>query len=225
MLKPFVGNVNGESFTYTFHGDPRATFAQFFGNTNPFQDFFGFENAFHTEMDSDDPFTSFFSVSRSNRGSPKQQDPPLEHDLYISLEDILHGCAKNMKITRKVVKNNRVEKEDKILSVTVKPGWKAGTKVTFPKEGDQGSNTIPADVVFVIRDKPHPHFKRDGSDVRYTANVTLRQALCGCTINVPLLGGGMLLLDYTDEIITPNTLKRLSDFRLRNAKSAAGKSQ
>lgn len=32
----------GQSFTYTFHGDPRATFAQFFGTDNPFESFFGF---------------------------------------------------------------------------------------------------------------------------------------------------------------------------------------
>ena len=32
---------------------------------------------------------------------------------------------------------------DKILTINVKPGWKAGTRITFPKEGDQGPNNIP----------------------------------------------------------------------------------
>lgn len=31
----------GSTFTYTFHGDPHATFATFFGGTNPFEMFFG----------------------------------------------------------------------------------------------------------------------------------------------------------------------------------------
>ena len=38
-------NSNGNAannFTYTFHGDPRATFAQFFGTDNPFDIFFNF---------------------------------------------------------------------------------------------------------------------------------------------------------------------------------------
>ena len=35
---------------------------------------------------------------------------------------------------------------DKILSIRVKRGWKAGTRVTFKEEGDQGPNTIPADM-------------------------------------------------------------------------------
>ena len=32
---------------------------------------------------------------------------------------------------------------DKILTINVKQGWRAGTKITFPKEGDQGPNNIP----------------------------------------------------------------------------------
>lgn len=35
----FNSNPN---FTYTFHGDPRATFSQFFGTDNPFDIFFNF---------------------------------------------------------------------------------------------------------------------------------------------------------------------------------------
>ena len=29
------------------------------------------------------------------------------------------------------------------LTITVKRGWKEGSKITFPKEGDQGPNKIP----------------------------------------------------------------------------------
>lgn len=58
--------------------------------------------------------------------------------------------------------------EDKILEITVKPGWKAGTKVTFNDEGDRKPGHIPADIQFVIKEKPHPRFKRDGNDLIYT---------------------------------------------------------
>lgn len=49
--------------------------------------------------------------------------------------------------------------EDKVLTINIKPGWKSGTKITFPKEGDQHPGRVPADIVFVIKDKPHPKFK------------------------------------------------------------------
>jgi DnaJ-class molecular chaperone len=36
-------------------------------------------------------------------------------------------------------------------------------------------NKIPADIVFIIRDKPHGLLKRDGCDLRYTCKVSLRE--------------------------------------------------
>lgn len=39
------------------------------------------------------------------------------------------------------------------LTVAVKPGWKKGTKITFPGEGDEGPNVLPADVVLVVAER------------------------------------------------------------------------
>ena len=36
---------------------------------------------------------------------------------------------------------------DKILTINVKPGWRAGTRITFPKEGDQGPNNISGSLI------------------------------------------------------------------------------
>lgn len=197
----YCGNSN---YTYQFHGDPRATFAQFFGNNNPFETFFDLTGGksmfnFHDgDMDIDDPFgfnvgsrpggafrsQSFNFHNSPNRNKDKLQDPPIEHDLYVSLDDITKGCTKKMKISRKVMQQDgSTKKEDKVLTINVKPGWKAGTKITFQREGDQGRNKIPADIVFIIRDKPHPHFKREGSDIRYTAKISLKQV----RFHIPLL--------------------------------------
>lgn len=185
------------NFAYSFHGDPHATFAQFFGSGSPFQAFFnmnGSGNAFRgfdDDMDVDmDPFATMgmgvprpggafrshsFNVNGLSNRKDKSQDPAIEHDLYVTLEDITKGCVKKMKISRRVVQpDGSAKKEDKVLTIHVKPGWKAGTKITFQKEGDQARNKIPADIVFIIRDKPHPQFKREGSDVRYTAKIPLK---------------------------------------------------
>lgn len=200
-----AGPQGGGNFSYTFHGDPKATFAQFFGNASPFQHFFDLGGGNRTfifddgDMDTDD---NLFGVGPARGGGPgggafrsqsfnfhntpnrkdKIQDPPIEHDLYVSLEDITKGCTKKMKISRKVLQpDGTTKKEDKVLTINIKPGWKAGTKITFQREGDQGRNKIPADIVFIIRDKPHPYFKREGSDIRYTAKVSLKQ-VCKNTI-------------------------------------------
>jgi DnaJ-class molecular chaperone len=100
------------------------------------------------------------------------------------------------------------KKESKIVEIQVKPGWKQGTKVKFEREGDQTPGKIPADIVFVIRDKPHPQFKREGSDLKYTASISLKQALTGVTVIVPTLFGESVPLEFR-EVVKPNTTKRL----------------
>ncbi|XP_018327059.1 dnaJ protein homolog 1 [Agrilus planipennis] len=232
-----AGGQGNPNFTYTFHGDPRATFAQFFGSSSPFQAFFDIGGGrmfnFGDDMDvDDDPFgisgaprtggpgggafrSHSFNVHNSPNRSKDKQDPPIEHDLYVSLEDITKGCTKKMKISRKVLQpDGSLRKEDKVLTISVKPGWKAGTKITFQREGDQGRNKIPADIVFIIRDKPHPLFKREGSDIKYTAKISLKQALCGCSIEVPTMSGTTIPLHFTNEIVKPTTIKRIQGYGL-----------
>ncbi|RWS05429.1 dnaJ protein 1-like protein [Dinothrombium tinctorium] len=177
-------------------------------------------------LDADSPFISFMSgrgggpsAFRSQSftaGSPhmtkksaQKQDPAIEHELFVTLEEVLKGTVKKMKITKKVIgADGRSRKEDKVLTINVKPGWKAGTKITFQREGDQNPNTVPADIVFIIKDKPHPLFKREGADIKYTAKITLREALCGCLVKVPTLTGEKLNLRL-NEIIKPQMVRRI----------------
>lgn len=96
------------------------------------------------------------------------------------------------------------------ISSFLSKGWKCGTKVTFHREGDQIPGSIPADIIFTIKDKPHKHFKRENAtDIRYTAKITLREALCGSVIYVPTLGSAQFKLTV-HKIITPNMVKRIA---------------
>lgn len=142
------------------------------------------------DVDEDeDPFGAFGrfgfnGLSRGPRRVPeplyprrKVQDPPVVHELRVSLEEIYHGSTKRMKITRRRLNpdGRTVRTEDKILHIVIKRGWKEGTKITFPKEGDATPDNIPADIVFVLKDKPHAHFRRDGTNVLYSALISLKE--------------------------------------------------
>uniref|UniRef100_A0A8D0G5W6 DnaJ heat shock protein family (Hsp40) member B1 n=1 Tax=Sphenodon punctatus TaxID=8508 RepID=A0A8D0G5W6_SPHPU len=211
---------NGPSFSYTFHGDPHAMFAEFFGGRNPFDTFFAQRNG-DEDMDVDDPFSPFqmggfsnmgFPRSRSGHDNPhhRKQDPPISHDLRVSLEEIYTGCTKKMKISHKRLSpdGKSTRSEDKILTIEVKRGWKEGTKITFPKEGDQTPNNIPADIVFVLKDKPHGVFRRDGSDIIFPAKISLREALCGCTVNAPTLDSRTIPVVFKD-VIRPGMQRKI----------------
>ncbi|CAJ0931939.1 unnamed protein product, partial [Mesorhabditis belari] len=164
----------------------------------------------HYEFHSDpmEMFSQFFGDGGYRR---QRQDPTVVHELAVSLEDIYKGCVKKMKITRKVLNadGQSARVEDKVLTINVKPGWKSGTKITFPKEGDQYAGRVPADIVFVIKDKAHPKFKREGADLRYVHKLSLRDAHCGTTVMVPTLDGQQQALTLRD-IIKPNTTRRIT---------------
>ncbi len=73
-----------------------------------------------------------------NAKESRVQDPTIEKELHIALEDIAKGVEKKMKISRRVYDEQGVSRcEDKVLTITVKPGWKAGTRITFAREGDK----------------------------------------------------------------------------------------
>ncbi|KAM5318750.1 dnaJ homolog subfamily B member 13 isoform 2-T2 [Glossophaga mutica] len=122
---------------YVFHGNPEKVFHEFFGGNNPFGEFFDEEG---NEADLN------FGGLRG-RGV-KKQDPPIERDLYLSLEDLFFGCTKKIKISRRVLNEDGYSStiKDKILTIDVKPGWRQGTRITFEKEGDQALTCCTVEV-------------------------------------------------------------------------------
>jgi len=73
--------------------------------------------------------------------------------------------------------------------VEIKPGYKEGTKIRFAGEGDQQPGFAPQDIVFVVQQKPHEFYTRDGNDLVYKADITLPQALTGVKLTLPTLDG------------------------------------
>lgn len=74
-----------------------------------------------------------------------------------------------------------------VLTVEIKPGWKKGTKCTFPEKGNQQPGMIPADLVFIIDEKPHPTFVREGDDLYAIRKINLSDALAGLTVTLTAL--------------------------------------
>ncbi|XP_030009673.1 dnaJ homolog subfamily B member 13 [Sphaeramia orbicularis] len=178
------------SSKYTYHGDPEKTFKQFFGSDNPFSVFY-----------TNDAPLQFGGLQP---GVVKTQDAPIERDLHLSLDDLFHGCTKKIKISRRVMNEDGCTSSirDKILTIVVKPGWKEGMKITFPKEGDQGPNNVPADIVFIVCQKSHPLFVRQNNDLIYKAQISLEMALTGFSVDVETLDGRLLNIPI-NEIVHP----------------------
>lgn len=91
---------------------------------------------------------------------------------------------------------------EEVLAIHIKPGWKKGTKITFPEKGNHEAGATPGDLTFVVDEKPHPVFKRDSNDLILNQKISLLDALTGKTINITTLDGRNLSIPVSD-IVKP----------------------
>ncbi|VYS56732.1 unnamed protein product [Arabidopsis thaliana] len=92
---------------------------------------------------------------------------------------------------------------EEILTIEIKPGWKKGTKITFPEKGNEQRGIIPSDLVFIVDEKPHAVFKRDGNDLVMTQKIPLVEALTGYTAQVSTLDGRSVTVPINN-VISPS---------------------
>lgn len=193
---------------YTFN--PRNAediFAEFFSDSNPFGGMNGFggrgvrRTGFQDAMFGryNGPENVYNQFGRGVSSVPRKAKP-VESKLPCTLEDFYSGTTKKMKISRNIIDDGKMQTKDEFLTIKIKPGWKKGTKITFPEKGNEEPNVIPADLIFVIDEKPHDVYKRDGNDLVVTQKISLSEALTGCNVNLCTLDMRRLSIPITDVI-------------------------
>ncbi|KAJ7476083.1 hypothetical protein FB451DRAFT_1245735 [Mycena latifolia] len=114
------------------------------------------------------------------RASPQKTAPSasaeITRPLKLSLAELYSGTSKRLKVGRRLLDGSS---EDKVLEIQVQPGWKSGTKVRFPHAGNEQMGGEPQDLVFVVEEKPHETFAREGNDLRCSVPISLLDALTG----------------------------------------------
>jgi len=180
---------------WSYNANPEAQFTDFFGTISPFAAFFGGNPGFVPLFPDDAPAQTGKAAAQTI-------------NLYCSLEELYLGCAKKEKVTVQKLQldGKTTEPEDVVMTVEVQAGWRAGTKITFTGKGDEARGKATGDVVFVLKQKPHPRFIRDKNELNYTAKIDLVQALCGTHVEVPTLDGRVITIPIS-QIVKPNEPK------------------
>ncbi|KAF5193845.1 Chaperone protein dnaj [Thalictrum thalictroides] len=198
----------------SFRFNPRSAddiFSEFFGFSSPFNGMgdmggggskVGGGSGFQRCLFGEDIFGHFRGAGETS-GNVIRKAPPIERTLPCSLEDLYKGTSKKMKISRDTIDSSgKPTQVEEILTIDIKPGWKKGTKITFPEKGNEQRGLIPSDLIFVIDEKPHSVFKRDGNDLIITQNVSLVEALTGYTVELTTLDGRTLTITI-NSVISP----------------------
>lgn len=192
-------------FSYKFQGDPNDIFSRFFQSSferSQSGGVFGKDN---------DVFMDFMNA----RGGPGMsasvgQKRAATFELNLTLDELYKGTTKKLKIKR-TTRSQVPRDAEKVLEIPIVSGWKAGTKVTFANEGDEVGNTGQfQDVVFIVKEKKHPIFARDGSNLIFKAAIPLKDSLCGFNFEIPTLDG-RTIRQKIEGVITPGSTRVISN--------------
>lgn len=127
-----------------------------------------------------------FRSASGSSGTPRHHSPSKKENneivrqLKVSLNELCSGTTKRLKVGRRLLDGTT---EDKVLEIQILPGWKSGTKVRFPKAGNELPGGDAQDLVFVVEEKPHEVFQREGNDLTATLQISLVEALAGAPGN------------------------------------------
>jgi len=121
-----------------------------------------------------------FGAGGGRRREAEMETTVVEKPIAISLEEIFEGTTKKLKVQRKTYdpQTGKQAVQDKILSVPIKKGLKAGSKIKYPDMGDQVEGGTQ-DLHFIVKEKPHTLFTRDGDDIKHSVDISLKEALTG----------------------------------------------
>jgi len=91
--------------------------------------------------------------------------------------------------------------EDEIsVSADILPGMKHDQELVFEEYGDEKIGHIPGNLIITLKEKPHPHFVRDGDDLKLRLGIDLVDALVGFERIIKHVDGHDVLIS-SDEVI------------------------
>lgn len=197
-----MGGMPGGGGTRTFHFSTGGGGGGGFGFSDPNDIFAEFMRGGGGGMDDNDIFGAFRGAGRPSGGrkrssfarrEPEIETTVVEKPLPVSLEDIFNGATKKLKVQRKTYdqQTGKQNVEDKILSVPINKGIKAGSKIKYKDMGDQVEGGTQ-DLHFIVKEKPHALFTRDGDDIRHAVEIDLKEALTGWKRTVATIDGKQL---------------------------------
>ncbi len=171
---------------YTFTKDPRRVFEGFFGTGNP--------------------FSVIQETTTANARQAIAAPPTQVKELACTLEELHTGCVKRLRVTRMISSADGLDvvPDDVEVDVVVQPGYCSGTTITFKGKGDALPGLEAADMSFVVREKVHATYQRQGNDLIYQAQITLAQALGRCELPIRTLDGRGITADC-NQVLDPSS--------------------
>ena len=198
----------GDKYKRKLYDDTYNTSRQFnFNNTINPEEFFKF-------------FTNSNNVFRHNvNGQPSQQfktgfnfnkPVPIIKNIEITLFESFTGCTKPLMITRWIVENDIRREETEKLYVIIFKGVDDNELIIIRDKGNILGDTNRGDIKIFIKIKNKTDFIRNGLDLIYKKQISLKEALCGFSFDMKYVDDRIFKINNSKgNIITPTYKKTI----------------
>lgn len=117
-----------------------------------------------------------------------QHPEPIQKKLEISLEEAFSGKTKQISVPRTIMRGGSRRLENETLYISIPNGVDTDEIITIKNKGNIVNN-IRGDVNVVITVKNFTKFTRQGIDLIYNKDISLKEALCGFNFDMEYIDG------------------------------------
>ena len=146
--------------------------------------------------------------------SNMQKPVPIIKSIRITIEQAYLGCSLPIEVERWVLQNDIKHFEVETIYIPIHKGIDENEFIILREKGNVINEHLKGDIKITVQIDNASGFKRHGLDLIYTKTLTLKEALCGFTMEINHLSGKKLnLSNITNRsIISPNSKKVLTEF-------------
>ena len=137
-------------------------------------------------MGQGNPMNMHSPIGSMGRGT--QQPEPIQKKLEISLEEAFSGKTKQISVPRTIMRGGSRRLENETLYISIPNGVDTDEIITIKNKGNIVNN-IRGDVNVVITVKNFTKFTRQGIDLIYNKDISLKEALCGFNFDMEYIDG------------------------------------
>jgi hypothetical protein len=143
-----------------------------------------------------------------------QKPPPIIKSVRITIEQAYLGGSLPVEIERWVLQNDVKHTEVETIYIPIHRGIDENEFIVLCEKGNVVSDGLKGDVKITILIENTSVFKRQGLDLTYTKTLSLKEALCGFTMDIMHLSGKKLTLSNTTNatVISPTSKKIIGEY-------------
>lgn len=144
-----------------------------------------------------------------------QKPSPINKTVTIDIEQVYNGATIPLDIERWINDNGTKIFEKETLYVTIPKGIDENEIILLKDKGNVINDQYKGDVKIFIKIINNTDIKRNGLDLLYEKNISLKEALCGFTFEIKFINGKIYTLNNNSgNIISPEYRKIIPNMGL-----------